>query len=202
MAVEPPNPVPTSEKPDIPSNKGRQKFYLGVVLIALLIVGLLVGMLALQKDDTEEENASTATSEQTLKAGEASLYVEDIDAAQLEAGKVVKVGIYEDSGEETVNAVQVAVKYPSDKLTFKSLEPGSAFPVQAVTDTATPGLIRFAQNVQDNSKTAKGKQLIANVEFTVTGKASPGDVTIDREFSLVVRSTDNKNILNADITAE
>lgn len=182
MAVEPPNPIPGAQR--------RYRFVALIGLATILLVAALIGMVTYKGND-----ADTVSQERSLQAGQADIYLETLEAKELEPGSVVKIGVYENSGAEPINAVQAAVKYPTDKVTFTSLAAGSAFPVKAVTDSATPGLVRFAQNVEDNSKANKGKQLIATLEFTVKQPTTPMVISIDRGFSLVVRSTDNKNIL-------
>lgn len=108
-------------------------------------------------------------------------------------GSTVSVTIRENSGSDPVNSVQVSLKYNSDALQFSSIVEGGAFPVIAATSTGSPGIVRVGRA---NATTPQvGDQAVATVNFKVIGASGSGDIVIDKAYSMLVRSTDNKDIM-------
>jgi hypothetical protein len=100
-------------------------------------------------------------------------------------GATVNVNIYEDSGSDTVNAVQANFSYPASMLTFTGITNSSAFGVDAQS-TGGGGNVNIARGA---TTAVAGNQLVATVHFTVSNGG-----TANLNFtggSAVVRSTDN-----------
>ena len=108
-------------------------------------------------------------------------------------GTTFTVELREDSGSQTVNAIQANLSYPTDKLDFVSIDTtGSAFTTQAQNDGGN-GQIAIARG---NTSAQTGNQLIAKITFrtkTVSGAASIPFVS----GTQLVSNTTNKTILSS-----
>ncbi|HSH18248.1 MAG TPA: cohesin domain-containing protein [Candidatus Saccharimonadales bacterium] len=110
------------------------------------------------------------------------------------AGSTVSFTIREDSGSTPVNSVQASLKYDAARLQFVSVTEGGAFSLKAATSTGEPGIVRVARAIQ--SGTLTGDLPIVTINFKVLASGTT-EVTLDRDFSSVVRASDSQNILEA-----
>jgi hypothetical protein len=100
-------------------------------------------------------------------------------------GDTVSVNIYEDSGGDTVNAVQANFSYPSSLLSFVGITDSSAFGVVAQNSVSGGN----AQIARGATTAVSGNQLVATVRFTAL---AGGNVNLSfTGSSAVIRSTDN-----------
>jgi hypothetical protein len=96
------------------------------------------------------------------------------------------VAVYENSGSDTVNAVQANLSYPSNLLTFVSITPNaSAWPIEA-QNTGGSGLVKIGRGT---TTPVTGSQLIATVRFTASAAGSTQ--VAFASGSGIIRSTDN-----------
>lgn len=105
-------------------------------------------------------------------------------------GSTIAVQIRVDTGGQAVNAVQADFTYPTDKLTFTSIDAtGSAFDVDA-SSSGGSGAVSVARG----STTPKtGDLLVATINFNVT---TTGTITLAlQNSSVLVRSSDSTDIL-------
>ena len=114
----------------------------------------------------------------------------------IQAGSDFAVNLYEKSGAQFVNVVQADIHYPTDKLTLTAVDSSTNFPQEAATNTTMPGLVRIARSVARANKAVKGTKAIVTIKFKIMPNVTePIVFTIDKASSMIVRSTDNKNIL-------
>lgn len=113
------------------------------------------------------------------------------------SGTNITVAIQEESGSNPVNAVQTALTYDHSQLEFVSVSEGTAFPVVAATSTETAGVVRIARGVNLGTTGATGNNVIAMVTFKVLAASGQVDIGIDSSSSLIMRSTDNTNIMTS-----
>lgn len=105
--------------------------------------------------------------------------------ATFSQGDTVSVDIYEDSGSDTINAVQANFSYPSNILSFVGVTDSPAFSVVA-QNSVSGGSAKVARGT---STPVSGNQLVATVRFTASGA---GSATLSfTSGTAVVRSTDN-----------
>lgn len=166
----------------------RNKFVAAMVVLAAALIAISAGMYSHDRY-TSSKQASAIT-------GPGSMYLLPTSNEPVRAGTTLKVTLYENSGNDPVNAVQSDVKYPTDKLEFVSVKSSDEFPQEAATDTATPGLVRVARSVKTQEPAVTGSKPVVTMEFRVLQNAdSPLVFSIDKTGSFLVRSTDNQNIL-------
>jgi hypothetical protein len=172
----------------------RSKFLFYVVLIAAALLAITAGLM------TYDETSKTKVATSTSTTG--SLFLQSLQkTGPRKAGDTLSVVLYEDSGKQEVNALQAAVRYPTDKLQFVSVKSDSAFSQEAATDTANAGLIRVARSIKPGETPVKGAKPIVTLEFRVVADTTSSvEMTVENDASLLVRSTDNKNILGSDAT--
>lgn len=106
-------------------------------------------------------------------------------------GSVLAVGVYEDSGSDTVNAVQANFSYPSSLLSCYGSSPiasSSAFGVDA-QDVCSGGTVKIGRGAMT---AVSSSQLIATVSFQVIASGTAA-LTFDTSTSKVVRSTDHQS---------
>lgn len=167
------------------SRSYRTNFVASVVVGAAALIAIAIGF-----------STYTKPVAHTASLGLGSLYLQQQKGQAVTAGSTVQVELYANSGTQPVNAVQSAIHYPSDKLEFVSVKTSSAFPQEAATDTATAGLIRLARSTGAGAPAVTGAKPVATLEFKVIKDTdAPTKLGIDMAQSLLVRSTDNKNIL-------
>jgi hypothetical protein len=85
------------------------------------------------------------------------------------------------------------MNYDAAVLEFVSMSEGGVFPVVAATDTRTPGVIRVARAIADAD--VSGDKPIVTISFKVIGTTGSGAIGFDKAYSYLVRSSDNKDIL-------
>lgn len=101
-------------------------------------------------------------------------------------GATLSLSVYEDSGSDTVNAVQANLSYPSTQLQFVSISSSSAFGVDAQS-TGGSGSVQIGRGT---ITAVSGNQLVATVYFKALAGSGTADVTF-ASGSSVVRSTDH-----------
>lgn len=121
-------------------------------------------------------------------AGTATLSLSSA-AYTLTSGSTLTVNVYEDSGTDTVNAVQANFTYPTSSLTFTSIASSSAFNI-AAQSTGGSGVVKIGRGA---TPAVSGKQLVATVYFSVVGTSGSFSLNFDQTTSKVVRSTDNQS---------
>jgi hypothetical protein len=111
------------------------------------------------------------------------------------SGSTLSVQIWADSGSEPVNAAQVNLFYPVDKLNFVNISTSnSSFGVEAQSSGGN-GQVNIARG---STSPVTGKQLIATVNFTPL--STKGNATAAVNFTsgtTLLSSTTNQNILAA-----
>jgi hypothetical protein len=157
-----------------------QKF--SVLAVALLVVGSVAYF------GTQQNQGSHAAS--------LGLLTMSPTTATLIQGSNVSVTLSENSGTDTVNAVQASVSYDATKLQYVSMSEGTAFPTVAANSTATAGLIRVGRATLPASPVT-GTNTIVVLTFKVIGGSGTAALTYDSAFSFLVRSTDNVNTLTS-----
>lgn len=122
----------------------------------------------------------------------ASLSIAPVSGS-LTQGSTYSATIKVDSGTDVVNAVQASLNYDPTQLQYVSTTQGTAFPTTSAISTSTPGIVRVAQSTQ--SKTVSGSQTVITVNFKVLAASGSVSLSFDKNYSLVVRSSDNSDIL-------
>jgi hypothetical protein len=140
--------------------------------ICLLIAVALIALLPV-----------VALSNHVSASGTATMSLSPASTA-LAPGASFNVDIHEDSGSDTVNAVQANLSYSSN-LTFVSITSSPAFSIDAQS-SGGGGSVKIGRGT---STPVSGDQIIATVRFTASGS---GTATINfASGSAVVRSQDN-----------
>src|SRR5581483_4743161 len=117
-------------------------------------------------------------------AGTASLSLSPASGTYSKGGSI-SVDIVEDSGSDTVNAVQANFSYPTNLLSYTGVTNSSAFPVEAQS-SASGGVVQIARGA---TTPVSGTQTVATIHFTVL---DGGSASLSFSGgSAVVRSTDN-----------
>jgi chitodextrinase len=84
-------------------------------------------------------------------------------------GSTFTVSIFENSGSDTVNAVQSDLTYPTSQLQFVSIDgTGSAFSIDAQADGSTAGKVLIGRGTSGGT-TVTGSQLVTTVTFRAIG---------------------------------
>jgi hypothetical protein len=113
------------------------------------------------------------------------------------AGSTLAVQIWEDSGTNTVNAVQANLVYPIGKLNFVKIDTtNTAFGVEAES-TGSNGSIRIGRG---STTPLQGRQLVATVDFTPLGATARHRSSATVSFSpgtVLLSSVTNSDILAA-----
>lgn len=173
------------------SEHARSTFVAGAVLLAAALVAITLGLLTYTQYDTSR----TADGKMQYKTG--AMFLESTGSKHITPGSTVKVTVYENSGNSPVNTVQSAVSYPADKLQYVSVRNSQAFPQEAATDATTNGLVRLARSIKPDAMPVRGSKAVAVLEFRILdGAKSPIELSVEPKTSLLVRSTDNHNILD------
>jgi hypothetical protein len=128
-----------------------------------------------------------STAQIVSAAGTASLTLTP-SSGSFTVGNTVNVAIYEDSGSDSVNAVQADFTYPSSLLSFTGATNSSAFTTEAQS-TGSGGVVKIARGTCASCGSVTGSQLVATVHFTAT---AAGTASLSFAGSSEVdRSTDN-----------
>jgi hypothetical protein len=117
-------------------------------------------------------------------------------SAQVARGSTLSVQIWADSADQPVNAVQINLSYPVDKLNFVSIDTAnSAFGV-AAQNTGGNGVIDIARGATDP---VSGRSLVATVKFTplTAAKGKSKAVISFTPGTVLVSSNTNGNVLAA-----
>lgn len=154
----------------------------GVVAFAMLVIGGVAGL------GTHHNQASHAAGIGILSLTPPS--------STLIVGSMVSVSMAEDSGTDTVNAVQASLNYDATKLQYISLSEGKVFSTVAATSTGTSGLIRIGRATPSSSPVS-GKNTVLTITFKVLGSSGTTTLSFDPAYSFLVRNSDSTNILTA-----
>jgi hypothetical protein len=136
-----------------------------------------------------------------VRAASGSLFLTPV-TQNISVGSTLSVAIHEDSGTEPINAVQVKLNYPTDKLTYSNTSySGSSFDVHA-SEVGGSGVVNLS--VGKTPPAVIGDKLVATVNFQVIASGN-ADISFGCNFSYtnctdgntIVRSTDNTDILAA-----
>lgn len=158
----------------------RQLATYGGVLIAVLVF-LVFGANVFGSVQNKDSKKSESNVHMMLESDKTIAY----------SGDIVTIKVYADSAATNVNAVQAAVKYPSDILEFKEVDAAnSGYPIQAYQST-DDGKIEVVRGVVGG---VSNKQLVAELKF-VAKAAGNAQLTFDKDGTILVDSTTNKNIL-------
>jgi hypothetical protein len=190
-----------SKKSAAATRDKRYHFVAGAVLIAAALIALATGVSGHHRQSASDN----LTAQQKLSAANAAganLSIQPLSHQQVVPDTTVSVSLYETSGSTPVNAIQGALHYPADKLQLVGITTAGAFPQEAATDTSTPGLIRLARGVTVQAPPVTGDKSVATIKFKVLQQTDlASEVSVDKAESLIVRSTDNQNILGSSSTA-
>jgi hypothetical protein len=110
-------------------------------------------------------------------------------------GSTLSVQIWTDSGAQSVNAAQVNLSYPVDKLNFVNINTAnSSFGVEA-QGSGGNGVVNIARG---STSSLTGKQLIATVNFTPLATKGKSSVVVSfTSGTALLSSATNQNILAA-----
>jgi hypothetical protein len=104
------------------------------------------------------------------------------------SGSTLSIKVYENSGSDSINAVQANLSYSTTQLRYDNFSSSSALPIEAENPTGDTGSLHFARGT---TTPITGIQQVVTIQFTVI--ASSGTASINfASGSAVVRSTDNK----------
>lgn len=120
-------------------------------------------------------------------AGSATLYFSP-SAGSFQKNKTVTIKVYENSGSDTVNAVQANLMYSTTQFKYLSFTDSSAFAVEAQNPSGNTGSLHFARGTV---QPVSGAQLVVTLHVMIVA----GKGTIGISFasgSAVIRSADNK----------
>lgn len=96
--------------------------------------------------------------------------------------------VYENSGGDSVNAVQANLSYNTSQLRYVSFTDSTAFKVEAESPSSNSGSLHFARGT---ITPVTGSQEVVTVNFSVVAGSGTATVSFD-SGSAVVRSTDNQ----------
>ncbi len=191
----------TTKKQSVATQDKRYRFVAGAVLVAAALIALATGMSGHNRQ-AATDSLTRQGKLSTTSTGGAALSAKPLSHQQVAAETTVSLDLYENSGTTAVNAVQGALHYPASKLQLVGITASADFPQEAVTDTATPGLIRLARAVSVQAQPVTGDKSVATIKFKVLQKTDlASEVSVDTAASLVVRSSDSQNILGGSSSA-
>jgi hypothetical protein len=128
----------------------------------------------------------------TSQAAEGATMSLTSNATTIQTGSPLTVTLRVDSGSDFVNSVQASMNYDAAQLRFVSLSEGTSFDLVTATDTSTPGLIRIARGT---NTPVSGAQDVVTLNFTVLATSGTASVSFDKNYSFVVDSITNSDIL-------
>jgi flagellar basal body-associated protein FliL len=174
-------------------NASQKKVNVLVTLVVLVLIAVGAYALFNSKDTKKPSTTNTSSSSSsTEKTGTMSLTPAE---QHVNSGSTLTVQVWEDSGSQSVNAVQANLTYPQDKLKFEKVDStASEFKVTA-QETGGSGVIKIARGT---TTPLTGKKMVATVNFTPLGTANGGSAAV--KFSsdtVLLSSTTNKSILSA-----
>ncbi len=118
-------------------------------------------------------------------------------AQTLTSGSDLSVTIRTDTVAESVNSVQASLGYDAGQLQFVGLEETGPFSFVAASDTSTPGRVRVARAIPQGAEAVAGDHAVVTVKFKVLASSGSVALTFDESFSMLVRESDNTNVLAA-----
>ena len=120
-------------------------------------------------------------------AGTANVYLTPASAS-VTNGNNITVNVYEDSGSDSVNAVQANLTYSTSQLSYVSYSnSGSPFTIEAQNPSGDTGSLDFARGT---TTPVSGAQLVVSITFKAV--ASSGTAAVNfANGTAVVRSSDN-----------
>jgi hypothetical protein len=150
------------------------------LILAVVLLTVLVGLLTQVVSHAYTAKAYLSPSRATLSRN-ATLTVE------------VRI----DSGGELVNATQVSLVYPADKLELVGAVDyaGSVFEISA-EETIGSGSVHL---VRGTTQPKKGNLLFAKLVFRARFGVGKPTISILKAKTFIVRSTDNQNILGTTV---
>ncbi len=171
----------------------RTPFLFYAILVAAFLVAITLGLMTYQARKASTGYPVSATDTTGV------LFLQSLDSdSSYKTGDTLEVKLYEDSGKQAVNALQAAVKYPAEQLELTDVQTDTAFSQVAATDTATAGLVRVARSIKPGESSRKGAKPVVTLQFKVLKDSDTKfTFTIDDASSLLVRSSDNQNILGS-----
>jgi hypothetical protein len=125
----------------------------------------------------------------TAYAAAATLYLTP-STSSVAKGDSVTISVRENSGSESVNAVQANFSYPASLLQYVSTSNSSAFSIVAQT-SAGSGSVKLARGALP---AVSGTQVVASVTFKALASSGTAALTFTKGSS-VVSATSNTNIM-------
>lgn len=178
--------TPTKNKNSEPAAK-RGFFGSSTHLLVLIVVFLLllVGALVIKQNKT-----SAPTMPRITNSNGPSLSLA-VSQTKLQPGSEIAVDVWEDSGNQPVNAVQANIKYPVDQFKFVSINPSKgSFEIEAQS-TGKNGAIIIARGHRGS---LTGRQLVATVKLKVIGDSGSTSLSFQKGSALL-EQVSNKDIL-------
>jgi hypothetical protein len=105
-------------------------------------------------------------------------------------GSTLAVNVYEDSGSDPVNGVQVNFSYPTASFSYTSMTTGSSWGIQA-QNSGGNGVVKIALATGIGQAGLTGKQLVATVYFSVTGGSGTASMDFDQSSCKVTKASDS-----------
>lgn len=170
----------------------RSPFLFYTALVTAALVALTLGLMTYQSKKDNTNNIASASDNTGV------LFLQSLESKKAYTnGETLDVTLYEDSGKQKVNALQAAVKYPADKLQLVNVKGETSFSQEAATDVATAGLVRIARSIKAGEPAQQGAKPVVTLQFKVVADSPNGvELSIDDAASLLVRASDNSNILS------
>lgn len=178
-----------AQKPSDKTEAEKTSFFKSpahLLLLAVVFIILLISGFYIQQNRTSEPSPTTMTSNSSSQ--NLSMTASNQNP---QTGEVVRISIWEDSGDQAVNAVQANLNYSTDKFDFVSTDvTKSAFEIQA-QNTVKNGKVIIARGHKGN---LSGRQLVAVIKLKA--KDSPGSASLSFSGdSHLVSSLTNEDIL-------
>ncbi len=159
-----------------------------LLLLAVIFIILLISGIYLQQHPVS--NPTTYDTQATAESANRSLAMTANNQTP-NTGDIVKVSVWEDSGNQPVNAVQASIEYPANKFTYVSSDGSrSAFEIQA-QNTGKDGKIVIARG---HKGSLTGRQLVAVVSLKTKNGSGNATLRFNNDTHLVSADT-NQDIL-------
>lgn len=144
-------------------------------VLAIVIFGAMAVVLSLSSSSSSGPVMQLETARNSIKVGDH-----------------FRVGVYSDSQDVNVNAVQASVTYPADHVEFADVvdNDASSYPIRA-NQSVESGKIEITKGVIGG---VTNKALVSEIEFVAK---QPGSVTIayDKQGTVLLKSDGSSNIL-------
>ena len=129
-----------------------------------------------------------------IAAAVGTLYLSP-DSLSVNQGSNITVQVREESGTQTINAVQANLTYDDTKLDFVSITSSPAFTIEAES-IGGGGSVMIGRAVEAGQPPLTGDQLVATITFST--KNTPGSTPINfATGSAIVSSVGNTNIMTS-----